>query len=75
MPEDTVILPTPTPYKHFIPTPTPFVSVIATPSVPASLGIVETEPGGVPQADWALAAFTALGISLSVLNRLVRRAR
>ena len=54
MPE-TIILPTPTPYKHFIPTPTPFVSVIATPDAPASLGIVEPAP--VKQFDWILAFF------------------
>jgi len=72
MPEDTVILPTPTPgYHHFIPTPTPFVSVIATPSAPAGVGIIETEP---VKLDWTLTSFFIVGCCcVAALLRLRRR--
>lgn len=74
MPEDTVILPTPTPnFHHFIPTPTAFVSVIATPNAPAGVGMAEMRTAGL-QVDWTLAALAA-GVIIAGLSRLVRRTR
>jgi len=75
MPENTVILPTPTlPYHHFIPTPTPFVSVMATPSAPTELDIVEVVPEG-RQVDWMFVPLVAVGVVIAALSRFVKRAR
>lgn len=71
MPE-TIILPTPTPYHHFIPTPTPFVSVIATPSAPAGVGVAETKTASF---DLTLVAVLVAGVIGAVFARLARRTR
>lgn len=70
MPE-TIILPTQTPYHHFIPTPTPFVSVLPTPPAPASLGIVETAPGD----SWMLGPFVIAGLVIAVVVQMRRSRR
>jgi hypothetical protein len=69
-----VILPTPTPYKHFIPTPTPFVSVVATPSAPAELGVIGVMPER-PSVDWMSIFLLAAGCVVAALAQLRRKMR
>jgi hypothetical protein len=59
--QDTGIIPTPTPYKHFIPTPTPGARQLTT-----SIGIAEGGAASIPAGNW-LAAVMALIILFKLL--------